>query len=114
LGVPEPAVVEMRARMSSRDVQLETTLAVESGSAHERLDGVSAPQQPDEIAEDREVQRAVSRRVAEVVASLDARDRAIFDERIVADKPTTLRELGARFGVSRERTRQLEDRLKKR
>jgi RNA polymerase sigma-32 factor len=114
LGVPEAAVVEMRARLAGRDVQLETTVAVDAGLPLQRLDGVPAPQRPDELVEDRQLRSAVSERVAQAVATMSARDRAIFDERIVAETPTTLSELGARFGISRERTRQLEDRLKKR
>src|SRR6185369_12911738 len=102
LNVSEKAVVEMRARLGVRSVQLETTVAVDSGMPHQRIDGVPGPQRPDEEVEDRQLRGAVSERVAEVVATLDARDRAIFDERLNAEKPITLHELGARFGVSRE------------
>jgi RNA polymerase sigma-32 factor len=113
LGVPEEAVTEMRARMASRDVQMETTVAVDSGSLQRRLDGVSAPPRPDDLVEDRQHQDAIATRLAEVVATLSPRDRTIFDERLVAEHPATLRELGLRFGISRERTRQLEERLKR-
>jgi hypothetical protein len=44
--------------------------------------------------------------------------RAIVKERLMADEPLTLRELGGKYGVSRERVRQLEtivkDKLRKR
>jgi RNA polymerase sigma-32 factor len=114
LGVPEAAVVEMRARLAGRDVQLETTVAVDAGPPFQRLDGVPAPQRPDELVEDRQLQSAIATRLAHVVETLNPRDRTIFDERLVAEHPATLRQLGLRFGVSRERTRQLEERLKKR
>jgi RNA polymerase sigma-32 factor len=39
------------------------------------------------------------------------KELAIFDQRLVADEPLTLQELGDRFGISRERVRQLEQRL---
>jgi RNA polymerase sigma-32 factor len=39
------------------------------------------------------------------------KELAIFDQRLVADDPLTLQELGDRFGISRERVRQLEQRL---
>ena len=39
------------------------------------------------------------------------KDVAIFDLRLVADDPLTLQDLGDRFGISRERVRQLEQRL---
>jgi RNA polymerase sigma-32 factor len=39
------------------------------------------------------------------------KDQAIFDLRLVADDPLTLQDLGDKFGISRERVRQLEQRL---
>ena len=44
-------------------------------------------------------------------ATLEGRELEIFRDRIVADEPITLQELGDKFGVSRERVRQLEARL---
>lgn len=44
-------------------------------------------------------------------ARLDARDKAILERRWMADAEATLAELGAEWGVSRERIRQVERRL---
>jgi RNA polymerase sigma-32 factor len=44
----------------------------------------------------------------------DERERAIWDERMIAEEPISLAELGERYNVSRERVRQIESRLKKR
>lgn len=44
----------------------------------------------------------------------DERDRIIWEERLIAEEPVALAVLGDRFGVSRERIRQLETRIKKR
>ncbi len=44
----------------------------------------------------------------------DERERAIWTERLVAEDPAALADLGARYGVSRERIRQIEARLKDR
>ncbi len=44
----------------------------------------------------------------------DEREQAIWSERMVAEDPISLAELGERFGVSRERIRQIEARLKSR
>jgi len=114
LGVSEEAVIEMRARLGGREVPFETTVAVDSASEHQRLDGAAAPTRPDEMVEERELNHAVARRRDEIVATLDERDRIIFDERLAAERPLTLRQLGDRFQVSRERARQLETRLKNR
>jgi RNA polymerase sigma-32 factor len=114
LGVSEEAVIEMRARLGGREVQFDTTVAVDSGPQHEPLSGLSAPQRPDEMVEDQQLRSAVAKRLSEVAATLDPRERTIFDERLIAENPITLRELGLRFGISRERARQLENRLKQR
>jgi RNA polymerase sigma-32 factor len=53
-------------------------------------------------------------RVQEFVEGLEDRDRKLFQERVLADEPKTLAELGEELGVSRERVRQLEARLVKR
>ncbi len=50
-------------------------------------------------------------KVRDFADSLDERDRRIVDERILAEEPKTLAELGKEFQVSRERVRQLEARL---
>jgi RNA polymerase sigma-32 factor len=43
--------------------------------------------------------------------TLSGKDLVIFDRRMIAEDPVTLQELGAEFGVSRERVRQLESRI---
>jgi RNA polymerase sigma-32 factor len=114
LGVPENAVIEMTTRLGGREVQFDTTVAVDPPSPEECLHAVNVPMRPDEEVENRELQTVMRRKLDEVVGTLETRERLIFEERLVAEKPITLRELGQRFGISRERARQLEERLKKR
>ena len=114
LGVSEKAVIEMSTRLNGREVQFDTTVAVDPPSAEECLGGICVPQRPDEEVENRELQGAIRKKLDEVVLTLETRERLIFEERLLAEKPITLRELGQRFGISRERARQLEERLKKR
>lgn len=114
LGVSEKAVVEMSARLNGREVQFDTTVAVDPPSPEECLNVVCVPLRPDEEVESRELQMAIRKKLDELVGTLEARERLIFEERLLAEKPITLRELGQKFGISRERARQLEERLKKR
>ena len=44
----------------------------------------------------------------------DERERSIWTERMIAEDPISLADLGTRYGISRERVRQIEARLKKR
>jgi RNA polymerase sigma-32 factor len=52
--------------------------------------------------------RAVRERLPRLMKQLGERERLIVEERLLSEEPITLRELGARLGVSRERVRQLE------
>ena len=52
--------------------------------------------------------------IASFAEGLEERDRQILDERILAEEPRTLADLGEEFDVSRERVRQLEAKLVKR
>jgi RNA polymerase sigma-32 factor len=42
---------------------------------------------------------------------LNSRERRVLEARVLADKPMTLEELAAQFGVARVRVRQLEARV---
>ena len=56
----------------------------------------------------------VSERLAEVVDELSDKERDILQSRLLSDSPDTLQDNGDRYGVSRERIRQIETQLKKR
>jgi len=47
------------------------------------------------------------------VKGLKNKELVIFRERILADDPLTLREIGERYGITRTRVRQIEERVKK-
>ena len=46
-------------------------------------------------------------------ATLKDKEAVIFSERLLAEQPLTLQEIGDKYGISRERVRQIEERLKK-
>jgi len=61
-----------------------------------------------------EIQDTLRRVFAEYRDTLDVRERAIWDLRLQNEEPVRLEDLGGQFGVSKERVRQLEVRIKKR
>jgi len=63
---------------------------------------------PDARVAEEEVQHLLKQRLADFRTTLTGKDIEIFDERLVAENPLTLQELGDRFGISRERVRQIE------
>ena len=59
----------------------------------------------------RDLQQKVQAAIATFRAGLNDRERAILDERLLADEPATLQVIGDRFGTTREAVRQAEVRL---
>jgi RNA polymerase sigma-32 factor len=114
LGVAEKDVVEMSMRLGSQDVQFDTAAAFSSKVPTEFEEALGRPPRPDEEVESHDLRQAVREKVESVESTLEKRDRFIFEHRLMAEKPLTLQELGKRCGISRERARQLEERLKSR
>jgi len=109
LDVPANEVVLMNQRLSARDSSLNAP--VTSDIAIERQDLLmdERPNQEDLLG-DREEEAHGSKLLAAGFQALDERERDILTERRLRENPMTLEELGARYGVSRERVRQLENR----
>ena len=70
------------------------------------------PNAEEEVA-DAESRELISRKVKEFGETLTGKDKVIFDARLMAEEPLTLQEIGDRYGISRERVRQIEERIKK-
>ncbi len=112
-GVSEEDVVEVDKALSARDVSVDQPLADDSRSTIADVLPADSPSVEDEVAE-REIKERVRRVLDEFRESLGERDRAILDQRLLAEDPATLQALGNRFGVTREAMRQAEAKLKRR
>jgi RNA polymerase sigma-32 factor len=113
LDVSTKEVVEMERRMSAPDLSLDAPLGGDDdGSGRTRLDLIeddfADPEDSVDAAEFKDLLQVKLRRFG---ADLEGREQEIFAERLMADDPITLQELGTRWGVSRERARQVEKRL---
>ncbi len=112
LGVEPQEVIEMDHRLSSAEASLDAPVGDSDGRAVSRIDLLpSSVSGPDTRVADAQLSGMVKERLAEFRKTLSGKDVVIFDERLVSEDPLTLQELGDRFGVSRERVRQLEARL---
>ena len=111
LEVSEDDVRDMEQRMSESDLSLNAPRR-RDGTGEEFGDFLpSTGANAEETVADRQLREVFLEKVREFADSLDERDRRIVDERILAEEPRTLAELGLEFQVSRERVRQLEARL---
>jgi RNA polymerase sigma-32 factor len=113
LGVKEEEVVEMAQRMAGRDLSVDTPIDGEDGSAT-LLDFMAdrRANAEEEVATS-EYRQLVGKKMDEFARTLKGKEQVIFTKRLRAEEPLTLQEIGDQYGISRERVRQLESRLKK-
>jgi RNA polymerase sigma-32 factor len=112
LDVTEDDVIDMEARLSRPDLSFDAPLRSDEGDGMTFGDRIAAPGISSEAAVGASELREVFRgKVDEFAETLGERDLIILNQRILADEPKTLAELGEQFEVSRERVRQLEAKM---
>lgn len=107
LGVNDADVMEMELRLAARDFSLDMEVGEESRETHMDLLPSQEESQEDNLAQ-REVTTLLKRDVSAALEILNDKERTIIEERLMGDDGPTLREIGERWGVSRERARQIE------
>ncbi len=113
LGQPVEKVRDFNARLTIRDASLNQRIGMdENAPEHIELleDDRATPEEAVAEGQEFHFRRALLR---EAVRQLPERDREIVQARHLSDEPKTLSELAARYGVSRERIRQIEERALK-
>ena len=116
LRVKESDVVAMLERFAGGEMSLDAPARSQDAGAAtfaDVLSDTSAPG-PDRRVEDAEFTQVLRTKLNLFGATLDGREAQIFRRRLLTDEPMKLAQLAAKFGVSRERARQLEQRLKTR
>jgi len=111
LHVKPGEVREMEQRMGGRDLSLDAPMGEDGGNSHVDFVVSGNAPQDDEFA-DKEEAGMIHTRVHTALLRLDPRERFIIEQRVMNERPMTLKELGEHFGFSRERARQLEIRAK--
>ncbi|MBM4120191.1 MAG: RNA polymerase factor sigma-32 [Nitrospira sp.] len=111
LHVSERDVVEMDQRMGSWEVSLDQPLTQDSDSGTLMDILPSQEAAPDEQIASFELRRLFHQKLAEFSQTLNERDEDILRNRILSETPVTLEDMGQKYGITKERTRQLEARL---
>src|SRR5213594_3468834 len=113
LHVRERDVVEMGQRLGSWDISLDAPLGPDQeGTLMEILPAQGTP--ADETLANEELRKLFRRKLAEFAATLDDRYADILRNRILSETPMTLDDIGKKYHISRERARQLEEKIIKR
>ncbi|MCA2978245.1 MAG: RNA polymerase factor sigma-32 [Myxococcaceae bacterium] len=109
LNVTEQDVVEMDQRLGNDEVSIDAPLNADDDreSRADRLLPASGPAADDTLA-NAELRGLFRDKLQDFAKHLNEKERFIFEKRLVADEPMTLQDIGAQYGVSRERARQIE------
>ena len=111
LDVSQEDFDEALHRIESRDVSLDQPL---SDGAERSLGDTLADEHPgtEERLIAMDLKAKVRQKLDAIYDDLAPRERFLLERRILSDDPITLEAAGKEFGVTRERVRQLEERLK--
>lgn len=112
LDVSESDVREMDQRLAESDLSIDAPVNRDEGGGATFGDFLAGGgESAEERLADGELRRVFLEKVKAFAEGLDPRDRQIVEQRILAEEPRTLQDMGEEFGVSRERVRQLEARV---
>ncbi len=114
LNVAEKDVLSMQQRLSSSDLSIDTPLKGsdgEEGLSPQDFLQDEANTSIETLLANHQVKQIFAEHLEEFETGLVGRDREVFRLRLRSEDPITLQEIGDRFGVSRERARQIEARI---
>ena len=112
LHVKEDEVVEMEQRLGSRDLSVDVPIGDDDEATLLNFlqDNKQSPEEQFADAQYRELLRL---KMEQFAKNLKDKELVIYRERLLTEDPVTLREIGEKYGISRERVRQIEERVKK-
>ncbi len=112
LRVKEEEVVEMEQRLGGWEVSLEAPTPEGTEEYLKKILPALEPQVEELLAQS-ELRKLLRQKLEEFRRELTEKERDILELRLLAEEPLTLQEIGGRYQISRERVRQIEDRLMK-
>jgi len=101
-------ITKMNRRLSSRDLSLNAPLSTDDEGMEFQDTLVAEGPSPERLVADAEELSHHGAILRRAMQALPERDRDILAERRLNDEPKTLDTLGQKYGISRERVRQLE------
>ena len=107
LGVSEREIVDMDQRLDGWDVSLNAPLKDDSDTERIEILNTEVESTEDQVAK-KEMETLLHTKIAKFKKTMTPRELEIFELRIFSDSPATLQEIGDRYGISRERVRQVE------
>jgi len=107
LDVTKEDIMEMEQRMSSRDLSLDAPFDESQELTHLELLKEESPNQEEAIAQEEE-KKIREHEVQNAMKRLNEKEVYVLQNRIMAEEPLTLQQIGDHLKLSRERVRQIE------
>lgn len=113
LGVSEKAVIEMDQRLSGHGHEVSLDKPLDEDRGRQTLGDVMSDDQEGLDTQLGELQNLeiLKEQLGEFLKGLKPRDQEIFKKRLLNEIPESLQSIADQYGVSRERIRQIEERL---
>ncbi|HVP59020.1 MAG TPA: RNA polymerase factor sigma-32 [Myxococcaceae bacterium] len=109
LNVTEQDVVEMDQRLGPDEISIDAPVGEDGETTRgDRILPSSGFPAADERLATEELKRLFRGKLEVFGATLEGKEKYIFEKRLTADEPMTLQQIGTHFGFSRERARQIE------
>ncbi len=110
LDVSASDVVEMGQRLGQHDLSLD--MPYNDDSEMTPMSFIPAiGDGAEDILLQEETADLLNKNIKELMPSLNEKEKDIIEKRLLAESPVTLREIGEKYGITRERVRQIEARL---
>lgn len=110
LDVSEREVTEMDQRLGSADLSLDAPFSEDSSLT--RMEMLPAPDTPvEDLLAEEEMVHMLKRQIKKMMPLLNDKEHDILKRRLMTEEPVTLREIGEKHNITRERVRQIEARL---
>ncbi len=107
LGVKTHEIEEMDMRMSNRDLSLDAAVSDDGESSHLDFLVYEGEDQEESLIR-KEEKELVQQNITGALSVLSEKEIFIIKNRVMADVPLTLQEIGDKYNITRERARQIE------
>ena len=112
LDVSEEQIIEMEQRLDAPDVSLDAPVNDADSSSQSKMDFIPALGAGiEDTLADSQMSALLHAKLQTLLPGLSDKEQYILENRLLTDDPVTLREIGDRFSITRERVRQIEARL---
>lgn len=112
LDVKEKDVLEMSSRLlGNSEVSFSQTPTDDEDSRSIEDVFADNSKRPDILVEEKEYKIELFEKLNNIAKTLNEKEKVILKERLLSDTPLTLQNIADKFGISKERARQIEERI---